>query len=316
MKNCPFCKAEIDSDSKFCVYCMHSLEEKQTVTTFSGKKPFWILWLVGAGLVAVGVALVLLIPLSTTPPKKAELHNATPEGSMLPDENPDASVQDEQIPDSSPVATPGYSNPFSSNPVNPGSTAPTKPILPTTPTTVPKPSTNPSSTPSTSPSVAPSTEPPTTPSTEPSAPPVSQQVVYNYRLVASGEEYSAGYVNSSNDIIITGIATPSSNGEYTIPDYIDGKRVLVIASNAFTGSGAKKVVIPATVKTIWGNAFTGCPLTDVYFCGSAIYAAGNAFTGITGSLTIHCSATCSDRNYRYYKNTAPNYGAVFAEWNG
>ena len=93
-------------------------------------------------------------------------------------------------------------------------------------------------------------------------------------------------------------------------------RVLVIAPNAFSGSGARQVYLPSTVKTIWGNAFSGCPFTDIYFRGSAIYAAGNAFSGITGSLTIHCSANCSDRNYRYYKNTAPDYGAVFAEWNG
>lgn len=310
MRNCPFCNAEIDSDAKFCVYCMHSLVEKQTIIYASKKKPLWIFGLIGLGFMIIAIALVAFLP------PKTEAQSTGPEKSSPLDKAPEESSENSPSVNENPVAKPPESPLPGETPVKNNEDIPSSPNTetpePSTPNTeMPEPSTPNTETPEPS---TPNTETPE-PST-PSAPPVTQQVVYSYRLVDAGEEYNAGYVNAGNDIIITGVITPSSNGEYNIPDYIDGKRVLVIASNAFTGSGAKKVVIPATVKTIWGNAFAGCPLTDVYFCGNAIYAAGNAFAGISGNLTMHCSATCSDRNFRYYKNTAPNYGAVYVEWNG
>lgn len=120
------------------------------------------------------------------------------------------------------------------------------------------------------------------------------------------------------------ISTASSTGEYTIPETIDGKKVIAIMGFAFCDDSientVKRVVVPATVKTIWNYAFADCyNLTDIYFCGNAIYVEGNAFANQanrTGTLTIHCSANCSDRNYRYYKNNASNYDALYEEWNG
>ena len=74
-------------------------------------------------------------------------------------------------------------------------------------------------------------------------------------------------------------------------------------------SSRKKIsssTIPSSVKTIWNNAFANCyNLTDIYFKGNAIYTESNAFpekSKRNGTLTIHCSANCSDRNYRYYKD--------------
>jgi len=93
---------------------------------------------------------------------------------------------------------------------------------------------------------------------------------------------------------------------------------------AFCGEGVsdtvKTVVVPASVKTIWNYAFSTCyNLSDIYFCGNAIYTEGDAFAEASkrkADLTIHCSANCSDRNYRYYKNSASNYDAEYKEWNG
>ncbi len=82
----------------------------------------------------------------------------------------------------------------------------------------------------------------------------------------------------------------------------------------------KKVIVPSTVKTIWNNAFANCyNLTEIYFRGNSIYTESNAFPETSkrnGTLTIHCSANCSDRNFRYYKNSASYYDAEYEEWNG
>ena len=138
-------------------------------------------------------------------------------------------------------------------------------------------------------------------------------MVYTYRAARAGDDFNAQYQNAGNDIVITGVSEPAADGIYDIPAYIDGKKVIAIVSNAFSSSNAKIVYIPATVKTIWNYAFADCGLTDLYFRGNAIYTESSAFSS---SIIIHCSASCSDRNFRYYKNSAANYGATWAEWNG
>lgn len=139
------------------------------------------------------------------------------------------------------------------------------------------------------------------------------EVVYAYRLAQAGDDFSASYQNPGDHIVITGIVWPSLDGIYDIPATIDGKTVVAIMSNAFSGSGATTVFIPNTVKTVHDYAFNGCALTDVYFRGDAIYCYPNAFPK---NFTLHTSADCHDRNLRYYKSAAANYGATWEEWNG
>ena len=93
-------------------------------------------------------------------------------------------------------------------------------------------------------------------------------------------------------------------------------------------STVKKVIVPTTVKTIWNNAFANCyNLTDIYFCGSSIYTESQAFPEASkrnGAITIHCSAACSDREFRTYKSYITNYlndnlgdySILYEEWNG
>ena len=163
--------------------------------------------------------------------------------------------------------------------------------------------------------IAETTDPDNTTLPEETTAPETQktEVVYSYRAARAGDDFNAQYQNAGNDIVITGIFQSSADGTYDIPSYIDGKKVIAIVANAFSGSNAKTVYIPATVKTIWNYAFAGCGLTDIFFRGNAIYTESKAFSG---ALTIHCSASCSDRNFRYYKNCAASYGATWEEWNG
>ncbi len=157
-----------------------------------------------------------------------------------------------------------------------------------------------------------------------SAEPSPAAVTYTYRDAKSGDDYYV-HANLENTVVITGVSTVSESGEYVIPETIDGKSVIAIMGNAFNDKQirdtVKKVVVPANVKTIWDHAFSMCyNLTDIYFCGDAIYTSPYAFalaSRRTGTLTIHCSADCTDRNFRYYKNCAPgSYDAVYEEWNG
>ena len=133
------------------------------------------------------------------------------------------------------------------------------------------------------------------------------------------------YTITENDIVITSVNTPSSNGVYMIPDKIDGKNVLAVMGLAFSASSVrdtvKTVVVPASVKTIWDNAFGACyGLTDVYLRGEAVYIRSNAFPDVskrTGALTIHCSATCQNRNFYYYSKSSQSlFNADYKEWNG
>ncbi len=152
---------------------------------------------------------------------------------------------------------------------------------------------------------------------------VVSNVTYVYREAKNGDDFSVSYP-IENCIVITDVTTKSSDGTYIIPEKLDGKKVLAIMGGAFCNnnisSSVKKVVVPSSVKTIWNHAFSSCyNLTDIYFRGSSIYTESNAFANESkrnSTLTIHCSASCSDRNFRYYKNSAGDYGAKYKEWNG
>ena len=127
-----------------------------------------------------------------------------------------------------------------------------------------------------------------------------------------------------NAVVITGVKTTAADGKYIIPETLDGKKVVAIMALAFCddniSSTVKTVIVPSSVKTIWNNAFANCyNLSDIYFKGNSIYTESNAFPEKpkrNGTLIIHCSANCSDRNYRYYKNSASYYDAEYEEWNG
>ncbi len=304
MKKCPFCKADLADNARFCLYCMKPLNEKEVLLPTKKKRPWWLLVL--AGLLLVLLALVIFFPrengnISSLPTGGDPSLNAPP-----------------SVPEQTPAPTP-VPTPFPTPAPTPEST----------PKPTPKPTPAPTAAPTAKPTPAPTAAdtPPETPAQTPTpaaTPPEStaspdqpesptNAVVYAYRLARTGDEYNAHYQNSGSDIVITGISQQSSDGIYDIPAYIDGKKVIAIVANAFSGSNVKVVYVPSTAKSIWNHAFAGCGLTDIYFRGNSIYAEGSAFpTGIT----IHCSASCSDRNFRYYKDCAVDYGATWEEWNG
>ena len=293
MKKCPFCKADIEDNARFCLYCMKPLNEKEVIPPPQRKLQWWP-FVLTAVLLVVFVAVMMLLPRGN-----GNVPNAsTGEESSSTEQSAEGSTDSTQSEDASQIGATTEASDLNQKPTqdqNPTTQKPTEnPTSETKPPTPTIPDTTPTG----------STTAPESPKTE---------VVYTYRAARAGDDFNAQYQNTGNDIVITGISQPSVDGTYDIPSYIDGKKVIAIVANAFSGSNAKIVYIPATVKTIWNYAFAGCGLTDLYFRGNAIYTESSAFSG---SITIHCSATCSDRNYRYYKNSAANYGATWAEWNG
>ncbi len=352
MKKCPFCKADIEDNARFCLYCMKPLNEKEVIPPLQRKLQWWPFALAAVLLIALLLAILLMPRGSENLPAGSTGETSSFTGQTADESTPDtqssdtASQENPLTEEMMPTAeTSGTNQKPTQNP-NPETQKPTQSSAPTTKPTQPEPTTGttpPSTTPTTPATKPPATSPtspatptPTTPpTTSPAKPQETTQpeetveettlpenttppetpknAVYTYRAARAGDDFNANYTNSGNDIVITGISQSAADGVYDIPSYIDGKKVIAIVANAFSGSNAKTVYIPATVKTIWNYAFAGCGLTDIYFRGNAIYAENNAFPR---GITIHCSASCSDRNFRYYKDSAANYGATWAQWNG
>lgn len=304
MKKCPFCKAEIEDTARFCLYCMKTLNKKEVIPPPKKKTWRWPL-VVGGALLLVVLALMLLLP-KNTGETEAFLRNQTTERA-------DSGQSEEDPPDTEQFTGTTEQTQDTTTPApKPDDTTP-EPTEATYPAVTPTISPNQPQTQNTTPPTEPEDPTEETESVEPEPP--AAGVVYSYRAAQAGDEYNAQYVNTGNDIVITGIAHPSPDGTYDIPAYIDGKKVIAIVANAFNGSNAKAVYIPSTLRAIWNYAFHGCTLTDIYFTHN-IYIESNAFGDTTGELTIHCPANCQDRNLRYYKTSATNYGATWEEWNG
>ena len=76
-------------------------------------------------------------------------------------------------------------------------------------------------------------------------------------LIGGNELPRLSYTVSSSGVTITGMS--GQPGEVTIPDTIEGKPVIAVGNNAFSGKrNMTRVTIPATVTSLGQNAFNGC----------------------------------------------------------
>lgn len=336
MKKCPKCKAEIQEESRFCLYCMTSFEEKQTIETPNENNKRWLI-IIAAVLVLIVVG-ILLFAQKDTPNNEGNDTSTNSSISSDPD-TPDSTTSSEQQNSDSQgneTYTPTSSNQTQTPSKNEGSTTNNSSGNTTTnnsstsgnsqnsttnnTTNSTSNSTSTNSTSSSNKTESSNTSSSTSTTTTPSQ---TTTVTYMYRDAKYGDDFSVS-ANLENAVVITGVKTTAADGKYIIPETLDGKKVVAIMALAFCddniSSTVKTVIVPSSVKTIWNNAFANCyNLTDIYFKGNAIYTESNAFPETSkrnGTLTIHCSANCSDRNYRYYKNSASYYDADYEEWNG
>ena len=302
MKKCPKCGAELQENARFCLYCMTSLEEKEKIKTKTDKN-YWWLYIIAAILVILLILVFVFSPLLNDKPN-SPLYAFSNSSLYVSDDIALSSLttNTSSLKDDSDVTTTTTSN--NQNTFNSTSTGTS------TSSTSSKQST-------TTTSVKPANS-----TTQPTVTTPIPKLTYLYRDATYGDDFAVS-TDFTNCVVITGIKTASLSGEYNIPSSIDGKKVIAIMGLAFSDSNisstVKKVIVPSSVKTIWNYAFSNCyNLSDIYFCGNAIYTETKAFADKSSrnvTLTIHCSANCNDRNYRYYKNTASDYDAQYSEWN-
>lgn len=340
MKKCPKCKAEIQEEARFCLYCMTSFEEKQTIETPKENNKRWLI-IIAAVLVLILIVVGILLFAQKNTPNNEENDtstNSSISSDLVTPYNTTSSEQQNSDSQGSETSTPTSNNqtqtpPKNENNITNNSSGKTTANNSTTSrgsqnsntnnTTNSK--TNSTSTNYTSSSNKTDNDSSNTSSTTSTTTTPSQTttVTYIYRDAKYGDDFSVS-ANLENAVVITGVKTTAADGKYIIPETIDGKKVVAIMALAFCddsiSSTVKTVIVPSSVKTIWNNAFAKCyNLTDIYFKGNAIYTESNAFpekSKRNGTLTIHCSVNCSDRNYRYYKNSASYYDAEYKEWNG
>ncbi len=321
MKKCPKCKAEIEENSRFCLYCMTSFEEKQIIET-KKKNRRW-LYIIAALLAFLFLGfLVFLFSQNENSAKASKSSSKEAVASRDVSDNKEQSSEFEngKSSDLSSNKTPDSSkNEDDTDNKISGNTSDNK-VSNAPQNTLPSNNTS-SGTTSKKPSSSNKTE--ENSGSGSSGPIDLTSATYYYRDAKYGDDFLVS-ANLENAVVITGVKTPSADGKYEIPETLSGKRVIAIMPLAFCDNSVsntvRTVVVPSSVKTIWNDAFATCyNLTDIYFKGNSVYTESQAFAQSSkrsGTLTIHCSAGCSDRNYRYYKNSASYYDAKYQEWNG
>lgn len=361
MKKCPVCGAELEENARFCLYCMTPLEEKQKITFPKSKRARWLVILAAVLVLALAVGGIVWLTAGRNssaggagqePADKSAVGagagSSTAAGSggaaggnpsKLPATpgSPSAGGPETASAGAGTGSTQGHTAKASAGASNGtvpangdgGSGGITNGGVPAGSNSGGKTASAGGSAPAGGQGAASSTaKPPEEPAVS-TAPATQEQPdaagdIYIYRAAKSGDDFYV-YSDVEGTVVITGVKEALESGEYVIPETIGGKRVIAIMGNAFNDEQirdtVKKIVVPASVKTIWDHAFSMCyNLTDIYFCGDAIYTSPYAFalaSRRTGTLTIHCSENCTDRNFRYYKNSAPgSYDAVYKEWNG
>jgi len=304
MKKCPFCKAKLEDNARFCLYCMAQLDEKSIIALKNRSKKLRFV-LIGA-ILCLLITAVLLICFLQGNDNDSDMDDSSQASSVF--ENEGDSLSSFEASDEN--------SENSENSVDDIS-------IDTSVNTSVDTSVNTSVGESSDTSVDNGEENST------NMPQPFQTVVYKYRDAVVGDEW--GSISVENAITIIGVESPSADGTYFIPDTIDGKRVIAIAMYAFRDENisntVKKVIVSESVKNIHNYAFANCyNMTDIYLCGEAVAGSPLLFLPEIekrkNTITLHASATCHDRNHRTYKSIysyeewAGHSIGIFEEWNG
>lgn len=321
MKKCPKCKAEIQEEARFCLYCMTSFEEKQTIETPKENNKRWLI--IVAAVLAVVLVIISIVLFSPKDNVSNDSNNNSNISSFSSDSNTSTDNNDPDSSEQQEVSGESPSHSSNSQPQNSTNNATNNTSGNTTTDST---STNSSSQNNTTTnSTTTSTDSSTSNATN--STPTNTQPKYTYIEATIQNAYPTGYsamYAPENAIVITKVNYKEESGNYIIPDTIDGKKVAAIMPSAFSdssiSSSVKSVTLPATVRTIWGDAFKNCfNLTDLYIKSSVIGIYENAFPASVnrnGKITFHCKSDCRNFDFYYYRNIANKYDAEYEEWNG
>ena len=331
MKKCPFCKADIEENARFCLYCMTPLEEKQVVKSPIDKNKRWRI-VVSAVLMFVAVITCIWYGLDkeknnktngntsaetqtsfeTQTSSEPEFTLSNQDKSTVTDDSSQGAVStiDEQTSTTGDASSPQNTSQSSSQNNSNNSTG-------TSTNTNTNTNTNAGTNDSSPTNAAASSDDKTN----------STAAGYSHVEATVENVYPPGYgimKAPENAIVITKVNCQEESGIYVIPDTIDGKKVSAIMPSAFCDAfichTVKSVILPSSVRTIWSDAFKDCyNLKDIYIKSSVIGIYTDAFPETAkraGSLTIHCAKDCRDFDFYYYRNIADDYDALYEEWNG
>lgn len=355
MKKCPKCKAEIQENARFCLFCMTSFEEKQAVEAPKEQNKRW-LYTIAAVLMLVFIILsvVVLAQSGKTSNNKNDIsYDTSANNSSMVSSSSNAEFgsngAESSINNTTSLADPSV-NQSSNEESEKGNTTSTVSSVTSNSsqtqtssnnqsttqgssnTSSSNTSTNTSNTASSTTSGTSSTNTSTgsdvsssTSSSNISTPQVIPK--YSYITATNENTYPTGSnttYHPNNAIVITKIDYVEPSGIYVIPDTIDGKKVAAIMPSAFSSpevsSTVTSVTLPVSVKTVWSKAFEKCyNLKDLYFKSSTIAIYEDAFPDIAdrkADLVLHCKIDCKDFDYYLYRNIAHKYGATYQEWNG
>lgn len=325
---CPFCGAELAENSRFCLYCMKSLNEKEIVDA-KKKKKWWLVLTAILLLVIIGLTVCFFVRKGEDKPVN---NNSDIVESNEQTTGEQESTEKNETINQSDKNTESEQNSNKKDDVVSSSDSEkedtTKNTNKTQETTSGKTTTTNKNTDNTTITTTTTTTTTTVPSNNSEQ---IESVVWYYRSAYSSE-YDKRYnkVETANAITIIGFKNATSNGIYKIPETIGGKTVVAInMSNpqgySFNDSAVKdsvrKVYLPPKLNKIGAGTFSECKnLTDVYVAGEYLYADPSVFpekTERTGKLTIHTTDTswCLYGS-KYFYVYCSQYGAneYYASW--
>lgn len=130
-------------------------------------------------------------------------------------------------------------------------------------------------------------------------------------LLSGAKAYKVGdsmytYVVEDGGVTLTGYV--GSEDKVSVPDTIDGKRVVRIGKETFRETAVREVILPATVTYIDWFAFYGCfGLRSVTLPASVQRIEYGAFEGCSPSLTVLCAKdSYAERYAKSYGLTVEN----------
>lgn len=330
MKKCPKCKAEIQEEARFCLYCMTSFEEKQTIETPKENNKRW-LYIIAAVLALVLIVACIFLFSQKEAPTNGEIDtssNASISSALdTSDDNTSSSGQQSSESQGDKTSTLTAGNQTSSEAKGTSTDNTTGNTTSGSNSQNSTTSNNSSGATANRPTSSTSSVSGNASSKTTESIPKDNQPKYTYIEATIENTYPKGYsaiYAPENAIVITRVNHKEQSGNYIIPETIDGKKVAAIMPSAFSdlaiSSSVKSISLPSTVRTIWSDAFKNCyNLTDLYLKSTVIEIYKDAFPTVSarkGELTIHCKKDCRNFDFYYYRNIATSYDAKYAEWNG